>query len=115
MTKAKTKVSKVVKVAKTVLKNTPNMFRVSYQVTEGDSYAGRYIRRTVDIADLGDAINIPNIVEVYPGFVELFDVLDPAVVEKAIADRWEKTGKQEAIDAVKLAEQQLELAKQKLS
>ncbi len=108
-------VKKVVKKAEKIAsKNTPNMFRVSYQVSEGNNYAGGWSRRTVDIAELGDAINIPDIVEVYPGFIELFDVLDPAVVEKAIAVRWEKTGKQEALDAVKLAEQQLEDAKKKL-
>ena len=89
------------------MKNTPNMFRVHYLVMEGNNYAGGWGRRFKDVEQLGDIINISNIQEVVPIYIEAFDSLTKAECDQAVAERKEANEVESKQRAVQRAQDQL--------
>jgi hypothetical protein len=67
-----------------MMKNKPNFFRVTYEVMEGDNYAGGWGERYADIKKLADAKRFDRIKKVVPIFIEVGDPLDIEVVNQAI-------------------------------
>ena len=93
------------------MKNKPNMYRVTYLVMEGDNYAGGWGERTKDVKELGDLINVSRIQTVRPVYIEIGDIIDLADIDKATKKRKSEIEKQERINDVKRAEEQLKKAK----
>ena len=53
------------------MKNTPNRWRVHYQVMEGNNYAGGWGRRIADVFFLSEVREFSNVIAVYPAYVEV--------------------------------------------
>ena len=88
-----------------------NMYRVTYLVMEGNNHAGGWGERTKDVKELGDLININRIQTVRPVYIEIGDIIDLADIDEATTKRRGEIEKQNSIDAVKKAEEQLKKAK----
>lgn len=93
------------------MKNQPNMYRVTYNVMEGDNYAGGWVTRTKDVKELGDLINFKNWSSVKPIYVEVGNPVAHHLIEQAVDNRKARNEHNRKVDAVNRAERELLKAK----
>ena len=70
-------------------KNNPNMYQVTYQVMEGDNYAGGWVTKTAIVETLGDCERFKNVLSVKDCYyiLEIGDEIPHESVNAAMADR----------------------------
>ena len=56
------------------MKYKPNGYRVTYQVMEGNNYAGGWGERIADIKELHEVSKFDDIISVHPMYIEVGDV-----------------------------------------
>ena len=96
------------------MKNQPNMYRVNYQVMEGNNYAGGWGGRTADVESLGDVERFRNVKSVQPIYIELGDAMRIDIVEEAIAARKEMIDRNRKLGEVSRAKAELQRAESQI-
>lgn len=97
------------------MNNKPNMYRVTYQVMEGDNYAGGWSDRIEDCKTLGEASQYRRIKSVKPIFIEIGDDVPDSVISKAREDEKRRVDIKRGKDEVLSAEARLRTAREVLN
>lgn len=97
--------------------NKPNQYLVTYQVMEGNNYAGGWVERTKYIKDLSKLTSFTrnDILSVQPVYVEIFDALNDNTINAAINEAKKEEEKEKAEREVERAERRLKQAQDRLN
>lgn len=96
--------------------NKPNMYRVHFQVMEGDNRAGGWADRFADIENLADVTRFSRITKVVPIYIEISDTsLTDTQIEEAIRLQEETQRSSELVNNVLAAQKALNAAEKALA
>ena len=93
----------------------PNQFRVTYEVIEGDNYAGGWVTHTAYVNELGDVQRFQNIKTVEPVFMEVGEPLTGLEIKNAAIQRAKENDKQTKVNTIARAQRILDEAKADLT
>ena len=97
------------------MNNKPNMYRVNYQVMEGNNYAGGWGKRTKDVKELGEAGGFRNVTSVQPIYIEIGEAIADEVINRAAVDMANNIARNRKLLDVARAENKLAEAKAALN